>query len=251
MKNLKISTLLLGLVILSCKTTDSVEPTTITGTSTTNYGQIMLKAFTDYNAPGVTANIDGDYLVITTTGIPDHKSPYFATTDSRYENSTNPSFRRVPTTLTTVNKTFRIPIKPTVSTTKQTVSFEMGVALNGIPFYNQYAAMNGPLANEAAGFDQYNGHPQNQGQYHYHIEPVYLTKKLGNSALIGYLLDGYPVYGSVVDGKTMTSKDLDGFHGRTGKTKEYPDGIYHYVITADDPYINGSGYYGVPGTVSK
>jgi hypothetical protein len=39
--------------------------------------------------------------------------------------------------------------------------------------------------------------------------------------------------------------------GRWTKTPEYPNGIYHYHITAADPYINGSGYYGTPGTVSQ
>ena len=34
-------------------------------------------------------------------------------------------------------------------------------------------------------------------------------------------------------------------------TSEFPEGIYHYHVTPDDPYINGSGFYGVPGTVNE
>ena len=34
-------------------------------------------------------------------------------------------------------------------------------------------------------------------------------------------------------------------------TDEYPDGIYHYHITDEDPYINGNGFFGEPGTVSN
>jgi YHYH protein len=238
------------MVVVSCKTNDNtVDPNT--SNSDTNYATLMLKAYTDYAAPGVTAKIDGDYLVVTTTTVPDHKSPYFPTTDSRYEASTVPTFRKNPNPITATSITYRIPTKPAKAANSQKTQGSIGVALNGVPFYNQYAAMNAPLINEADGFDQYYGHPQHQGIYHYHIEPKYLTTKLGNSALLGFLLDGFPVYGPVVDGKTMTSKDLDGFHGRTGKTKEYPNGIYHYVITADDPYINGSGYYGTPGTYTN
>jgi hypothetical protein len=228
---------------------------TSTGTvqmGTTSYAQVMLKAFTDYKASGVSATIDGDYLVVTTTTVPDHKSPYFATTDSRYEANTSSTFRKAPNSIVAGSVTFRIPTKPTKATNSQsTAGGPIGIALNGVPFFNQYAANNAPLTNEIAGFDQYGGHPQQQGQYHYHVEPSYLTTKKGKSALIGFLLDGFPVYGPVVNGKTVTSKDLDGYHGRTGVTTEYPNGIYHYVITADDPYINGSGYYGSPGTVSR
>ena len=37
---------------------------------------------------------EGNYVVIKTNSVPDHKSPYFATTDSRYEayNGSNASF---------------------------------------------------------------------------------------------------------------------------------------------------------------
>jgi hypothetical protein len=236
--------------LAACTTTDTATPTT---TGTTNYGTVMLKAFSDYAAPGVTATLDGDFLVITTTTVPDHKSPYFATTDTRYEAYTAASFRKNPSTITAGSITYRIPVKPTKATSAQSTPLgPMGVALNGVPIFNQYAGPGGiPLTTEIQSFDQYGGHPQQQGQYHYHLEPTYLTAKKGKSALIGYLLDGYPVYGPVVGGKTLTSKDLDAYHGRTGTTTEYPGGIYHYVITADDPYINGSGFYGTPGTVSR
>ena len=43
----------------------------------------------------------------------------------------------------------------------------------------------------------------------------------------------------------------DEYHGHSHVTSDFPDGIYHYHTTADDPYLNGSGYYGTPGTVSQ
>jgi YHYH protein len=254
MKNLRIMVLSLVLVIslnFSCKKSETSIPD-IQPVGGTDYGKIMLKAFQDYGASNVTAKIDEDYLVVTTTTVPDHKSPYFANTDSRYEANTDATFRKAPNSIVDGNVTFKIPIKPFKATSSQATNLgAIGVALNGVPFFNQYAANNAPLTNEILGFDQYNGHPQQQGQYHYHVEPKYITAKKGKAGLLGFLLDGFPVYGSESNGKTLSTKDLDAFHGRTSVTTEYPNGVYQYVITADDPYINGSGYYGTPGTVTR
>ena len=105
--------------------------------------------------------------------------------------------------------------------------------------------------NEINSFDQYNGHPQQQGIYHYHIEPTYLTASKGNDVILGFLLDGYPVYGPFENGNRITNSNLDEFHGHTHKTDDFPNGTYHYHITDADPYLNGSGYYGTPGTVTQ
>jgi hypothetical protein len=53
------------------------------------------------------------------------------------------------------------------------------------------------------------------------------------------------------NGKAITNADLDAAHGHTTATKEFPNGIYHYHTTAAAPYINGSGFAGVPGTTSR
>ncbi|MCB0697211.1 MAG: YHYH protein, partial [Chitinophagaceae bacterium] len=121
----------------------------------------------------------------------------------------------------------------------------------GVPFYNQYAAGGSPLTGEINSFDQYNGHPQQMGDYHYHVEPLYLTAAKGKDALMGFLADGFPVYGPEENGKTLTSSDLDSYHGHSGATADYPDGIYHYHLSADAPYLNGDGYFGTPGTITQ
>jgi len=127
----------------------------------------------------------------------------------------------------------------------------IGVSLNGVPFYNQYAANYQPLTNEINTLDQYNGHPQQMGGYHYHIEPTYLTAQYGKHVLLGFLLDGFPVYGPLENNATVTNSGLDACHGHTHATTDYPDGIYHYHITAETPYLNGTGFYGMPGTVAQ
>lgn len=200
---------------------------------------------------------DGDFIVIETAGIPDHKSPYYTGTEwesEKYEayNGTNGSFNLNPNRIEEQNYTFRIPINPSADAAHSATPLgPIGVALNGVAIFNQYAGPGDDLEEEINTFDQYNGHPTGTKAYHYHVEPVFLTTTLGSSALIGFLLDGFPVYGPMEDGDLVTNDDLDTYHGHSHATVDYPDGIYHYHITAEDPYINGDGFYGTSGTVSQ
>jgi hypothetical protein len=201
--------------------------------------------------------LEGNFVVIKTTGLPDHKSPYYLGTTwaaSLYEayNGSNPLFNLNPNRIAQYNATFKIPLNPVVAGTHAATPLgAIGIAVNGVPMFNQYAAGGAPLTGEINSFDQYNGHPQQTGVYHYHMEPTYLTANKGKDALMGFLLDGFPVYGPMENGTTVTNASLDAYHGHTGATADYPNGIYHYHITATDPYINGSGFYGTAGTVTQ
>ncbi|MEC7753555.1 MAG: YHYH protein [Bacteroidota bacterium] len=211
----------------------------------------VYQRFTD----NVTLYVEGEFLVIETDDIPNHPSPYFSQTDSRYEayNGGNSNFHRNPNTIAEQNITLRIPLNPTPATQNEATPLgAIGISLNGVVFFNQYAGPNNqPLTNEIDSFDQYLGHPANSGNYHYHQEPLYLTTNNGSDALLGWLLDGYPVYGPVENGNRVNNGQLDEFHGHSHATTDYPEGIYHYHITDADPYINGSGFYGVAGTVTN
>ena len=110
---------------------------------------------------------------------------------------------------------------------------------------------NQPLTNEINSFDQWLGHPTGQSAYHYHIEPLYLTQQYGEDSFLGLLADGFPVYGPVENGENVTNNDLDSYHGHLHVTDDFPDGIYHYHVTSEDPYINGNGFYGTPGNISN
>ena len=197
---------------------------------------------------------DGDFVVLTATGVPNHKSPYFAASDARYEayNGTNPRFGKAPGTIDAARYVIRIPMHPTkAATSAPTPLGPIGLALNGVPFFNQYNGQNRPLTVEVDSFDQYNGHPTPTNAYHYHVEPLYLTRAVGSDQLLGFLLDGFPVYGPMESGKRVTNADLDQLHGHVGKTTDYPGGVYHYHITDADPYLNGAGFYGSAGTVNR
>ena len=209
-----------------------------------------------YGATSITS--DGTFITIKTNGTPDHKSVYYPTTNSLYEPFSGPTFggnafHKNPNTIATQNLTFKIPVNPTVASNHAATPLgPIGISLNGVPFYNQYAGPNQPLTNEVTSFDQCWGHPQMTGQYHYHVEPLYLTMvKATKSSLLGFLLDGFPVYGPEENGAAVTNSMLDAYHGHISATPDYPNGIYHYHITDTDPYINGSGFYGTAGTVTQ
>ncbi|MGF1923012.1 MAG: YHYH protein [Bacteroidia bacterium] len=209
-----------------------------------------------YGATSITS--DGEYLTIKANGLPDHKSTYYAKADSLYQDFSgktfeNTTFRKNPNNIAKMNYTFKIPLHPKISTShRPTPLGPIGIAVNGVPLFNQYAGPNRPLSFEINSFDQYWGHPARQGDYHYHVEPTYLTRvKFSKAALLGFLLDGFPVYGPEENNKVVTEEMLDEYHGHFAVTADYPKGIYHYHITNADPYINGSGFYGTAGTVSR
>jgi YHYH protein len=231
----------------SCK--KSVDDSSGSGTTTVPAAYSQL-----YGATNV--YVEGDYVVVKSTGVPDHKSPYFATTSSMYINDTRVGFNKAPgNTINTFSYTFKFPLNPVKATTTTALgAATIGIAINGVPFFNQYQMGNiliTPTSGEYTSFDLYGGHPTPFNEYHYHIEPNYLTTLKGKSALMGFMLDGFPIYGPLENGVTLTSTGLDAYHGHTHATTEYPNGIYHYHITADAPYINGNGYYGIAGTWSK
>ena len=116
--------------------------------------------------------IDGGYVYISTNGVPDHKSPYFLGTEWENEqyagyDGSNPfvtNFNLNPNRISALSLTFKIPISPRKGNgNNPTRMGEIGVSLNGVPFYNQYAGMNQPLTREVNSFDQYNGHPAPMG----------------------------------------------------------------------------------------
>ena len=237
-------------VAIGCKknTTDSGTTNPTTNTVPAVYSKI-------YGATNITS--DGTYITVKTNGLPDHISCYWPTSNSLYRAFTGTTtfngetFARAPNDILEKSYVFKIPINPAVNSAHSATPMgAIGFALNGIPLYNQYAAGGVALGNEKKGFDQYYGHPQAQGGYHYHVEPLYLTTVKGTkSSLVGFLLDGFPVYGPEENGAAVTG--LDAYHGHTSTTLEYPNGIYHYHFTSTDPYLNGSGFYGTPGTVTQ
>lgn len=200
--------------------------------------------------------VNGTIVTFTTNDLPNHTSPYWPSNNPLHEayNGTNANFNLNPNRISTQNITFTISLNPSEAANKEATNLgPIEISRNGVVFFNQYAGPNNqPLTNEINSFDQWLGHPQNTGQYHYHIEPTYLINQFGDDAFLGLLADGFPVYGPLEDGMTITNSDLDEYHGHVSATEDFPNGICHYHVTPnEDPYLNGNGYFGTPGNITQ
>ena len=245
---------LLPMILLSCSSTKEYDVTETDEPTTTTYD--ITPVLSKFSGTGLEVAINGSTVTFTSQNLPNHPSPYWPSNNALYEayNGSNANFNLNPNTISSQNIVITVPLYPSEASSKQATALgPIGMSRNGIVFYNQYAGPNNqPLTNEINSFDQYLGHPQNTGQYHYHIEPTYLTSQFGNEAFLGVLADGFPVYGPVEDGQTITNSDLDAYHGHTHTNVDFPSGIYHYHVTPnEDPYINGNGYFGTPGNISQ
>lgn len=202
--------------------------------------------FSQFSGSGVSVTFDGTTAVVRTSDLPDHKSPYWGVGNANYE-APQSGMQVNPNRIGTQNLTFRIPTQPAAAgSTSDTPLGPIGVSVNGVVLYNQYAAGRQPLTTEIISFDRYNGHPNQNDQYHYHFEPVSITSA-SRSRLVGVLLDGFPVYGPI-DSTGSTPTNLDSCNGHTSATAEFPNGIYHYHTTTAVPYISGC-FRGTAGTV--
>lgn len=230
----------------STSSTSTTAPSTTTTTTTTPTTQTLPSVYSKFGG-SATVSLDGSTVVVRTTDLPDHKSPYWGVGNANYEAPTA-GVAVNPNKIASQSIVFRVPMAPAAATASDTPLGPMGVALNGVVLFNQYAAGRTPLTSEIFSFDRYNGHPSPSNQYHYHVEPLWLTTSLGKATFIGVLLDGFPVYGTI-DQNGSAPGDLDSCNGHTGVTADYPQGIYHYHVTSAPPYISGC-FHGTPGTVA-
>jgi YHYH protein len=171
-----------------------------------------------------------DMMIVESDGIPNHKT-------ATYPNKDNPN------RIEKQHYRFEIPRNPKrAEKTTPTPFGPIGVALNGIPFYNQYNA-EGQDAVRLEIFDSCCGHPDPGNRYHYHKFPVCVKSPFKDtpgkhSPLVGYMFDGFPIYGPRGDhGQPPT--DLDECNGHSDSERGY-----HYHATAEYPYLIGA-YRGV------
>lgn len=145
-----------------------------------------------------------------------------------------------------------------VDTVTDTTLGRIGVVISGAQLFNDYedfertnVALNDQVTHDHVSFvDECNGHTLVDGtSYHYHGVPLCITETLDqageHSLMIGVLEDGFPVYGNQgQSGATVTNADLDECSGHVGITPEFPDGIYHYHLTADEAPYTIDCYHG-------
>ncbi len=218
----------------------------------------------------VTAEIVGDEVHVTSNGLPDHETGTFP-------NSGNPN----TISEQDIDRTFALSPTKNVSATNGG-GYEFGIAVNGIPFEpltgeywnnDRNSGWNLEWSTNNLGFDFNNAHVQPNGLYHYHGSPTSLLAAIDGKAqtLIGFAADGFPIYvenltsswqlksgtrpngpGGTYDGTYVQDYeyveglgDLDACNGIFSTTPEYPNGVYHYVVSETFPVI-GRCFSGAP-----
>lgn len=181
----------------------------------------------------LTTRVSGDTRTVNTNGLPNHVTGIFpiGSSDPAYKYDRNPNYIKTQTL------TYALPANPTYNETPNCLGGEVGIMLTGIPIFNGFDA-GGRDAGAWEVQDSCSGHPQKEGEYHYHTLSSCITD-VSVKTVIGYALDGFPITGpQVAKGNILTTSDLDECHGITseitvdGKTVT----SYHYVMTQDFPY---------------
>jgi hypothetical protein len=202
------------------------------------------KTYVDGSVSWATATfsseVSGDTRLLSGNGLPaDHPTGTFpvSSTDDAYQ------YDRNPNTIRTQSLSWSLPTEPDKGSPR-CIGGQVGVAKNGVPIYNGLDAGN----RDAAAWevqDRCGGHPQASGQYHYHSIPACINEgesKKKHSKLVGWALDGFPIYGPRDDdGDELSNNDLDVCHGHTHKVKVDGEMVrtYHYHGTAEYPYTVG------------
>ena len=112
-----------------------------------------------YGATSITN--DGTWIYIKTKDLPDHKSAYYPATNALYEAYSGLTFGgntfvQNPNSIVEQSGTFKIPLNPAVNASHAATPLgPIGIALNGVALFNQYAGPSQPLTGEIASFDKY------------------------------------------------------------------------------------------------
>lgn len=187
----------------------------------------------------VSIAVQGDTRVVDANGLPNHPTGNFpiSPSDDAYP------YDRNPNSITAQSYHLELPANPSLAASPSCTTPEVAIAVDGVVINNATdAGQRDAVAHEIQ--DGCFGHPHQGGVYHYHSYSPCLEDQnaSGHSALIGYALDGFGLYGPYGEnGEVLTSADLDECHGHThliewdGQMVE----MFHYHASFDFPYTIG------------
>ncbi|MFK7773216.1 MAG: YHYH protein [Saprospiraceae bacterium] len=196
-----------------------------------------VSAFDEFNSNAVTVSFSGDEITIESNALPDHTSPYWATTNSLYIDPVIADAGQMsPGAITSGSYTVTVPADPQIaSSTSATGLGAIGIAVSGAPIFNDEEGPNISLSEQvASGFDYAGGHMGPTG-YHYHLESSDVTENTtlshDDESLVGILQDGFLIYGRKCNSTGDHPADLDASGGHTSST-QHSNGetFYHYHI---------------------
>jgi len=192
----------------------------------------------------VTITIEGSTLIFESDGLPSHEFLDLYLGDGR-------DGKFIAGGVDAYDASFEIPLVPQrAETPTETPGGAIGVAISGAVFFDPYEGDGSDtVANDdnetidgVPFIDACGGHPLPNGlSYHYHGIPFCITDAIDtdgqHSELIGYLFDGYPIYGPQdIDGSVPN--DLDECLGHVGETPDHDGEVYHYHVIPTANYIS-------------
>ncbi|MEM1262879.1 MAG: YHYH protein [Pseudomonadota bacterium] len=212
----------------------------------------------------VTVALDGNDVVIEATGRPNHTSAYWNPSNaSGLYVDPDPSLTTVaqmsPGFIEDYNNLFtlRVPTSPSLAATSSATSLgPVGIAVSGVPIFNDQEGPNVDLElGVIRGFDRNGGHT-GPSTYHYHLEPRAISND--DDALIGVMADGFFLYGRQEwETPGEYPADLDASGGHFGVTQHSNGEVeYHYHVK-DELYLGAyyllfpEDYQGTPNTISN
>jgi len=179
---------------------------------------------------GVTC--DDEYAYITSDTYPDHD----------LMNGITGTNEQIP--VPAVNNAAPIKLAPQLANVVTTIDAAVGVAVNGVPIYDYSSQGELDIYNYSEDsdtvllgqLDNCGGHAGRGDDYHYHASPNCMIDSManaGDSAVIGWGYDGYPLYGNNnPDGSVIEAGDLDVCNGQIDD-----DFGYRYHTSTEAPYV--------------
>ena len=202
----------------------------------------------------VKVSFSGDSVVINSDGLPNWMAEKYAKPNAGVvvPLSSNDVTLDLASKLVSAQKlNYTLTLNPTKAPSVTSTSLgPIGILANGAVIFNPYegdgktvAVTGNVYLTDSSGvkwgfLDVCNGHPGMGGMYHYHGMPPCVTSVIdktgGPSHILGLAFDGFLIYGNKdINGKLISSSQLDQCNGITSPTPEFPAGVYHYVLTEE------------------
>ena len=202
----------------------------------------------------VKVSFSGESVVIASDGLPNWMAEKYAkpNTGVVVPSSANDVSLDLASNLVYAQKlNYTLTLNPTKAPSVTSTSLgPIGILANGAVIFNPYegdgktvAVTGNVYVSDSSGvkwgfLDVCNGHPGMGGMYHYHGMPPCVTSVIdktgGPSHILGLAFDGFLIYGNKdINGKLVSSSQLDQCNGITSPTPEFPAGVYHYVLTEE------------------
>ncbi len=207
-------------------------------------------------------SLEGAAVVISGSGLPPHLSYYYGEGSSQFEGfdfSRGEAYRPNPNEIAEARFTLRIPLDPVAAgivinattvnlTAGDGTDYPMGfagVALDGVALFNPLARPGDDIEDEKFTFDSNNGHPQQQGTYHYHAVNTGSLRVLQS---LGFTTTNIPglaeveMYGVMCDGTVvMGTNELDASASEGGL--DLQAGHRHDIVDRDGTVLLGDRYH--------